>query len=122
MGEPRADVAMGLLPPESRRVRMDQPLNGGRLGFADAALAAQPANGITMSTPSTRSDHRASASSRETAVAFVIDAVESTGAATRNDFDIDRIVSTAHAMADDWNLETLQPTTFWRIASSFIKP
>ncbi|MER7449526.1 hypothetical protein ABZ894_04875 [Nocardia beijingensis] len=54
-------------------------------------------------------------------MAYVIDAVESTGAATRHDFDIDRIVSTAHAMADDWDLEALQPATFWRIASSFIK-
>jgi len=122
VGEPRADVAMGLLPPDVRGVRMDQPLHGGRLGIAEAALADQPANGITtMSTPSTRSGQRSTAYSRETAVAFVIDAVESTGAATRHDFDIDRIVTTAHAMADDWDLEALQPDTFWRIASSFIK-
>ncbi|MFC4128185.1 hypothetical protein [Nocardia rhizosphaerae] len=59
--------------------------------------------------------------SRETAVAFVIDAVESTGAATRNDFDIDRIVSTAHELADDWDLQTLTPDTFWRIASGCIR-
>jgi hypothetical protein len=99
---------------------MDQPLYGGRLGVADAALAYQPANGTTMSTPASPG-HRTTAVSRETAVAFVIHAVESTGAATRNDFDIDRIVSTAHAMADDWDLEALQPATFWRIASTFIK-
>ncbi|MFC4372686.1 hypothetical protein ACFO5K_01130 [Nocardia halotolerans] len=59
--------------------------------------------------------------SRETAVAFVIDAVESTGAATRNDFDIDRIVSTAHEMADDWDLQVLAPDTFWRIAAGCIR-
>ncbi|MFQ6329001.1 MULTISPECIES: hypothetical protein [unclassified Nocardia] len=100
---------------------MDQPLHGGRLGIADAALADQPANGTNMSTPSSRSGQRPAALTRETAVAFVIHAVESTGAATRHDFDIDRIVTTAHAMADDWDLEVLQPDAFWRIASTFIK-
>ncbi|MGV9543547.1 hypothetical protein [Nocardia beijingensis] len=74
-----------------------------------------------MSTLPARSGHTDTTFSRETAMAYVIDAVESTGAATRHDFDIDRIVSTAHAMADDWDLEALQPATFWRIASSFIK-
>ncbi|MBH0779183.1 hypothetical protein [Nocardia bovistercoris] len=74
-----------------------------------------------MSTTSAFKSPRTIAYSRETAVAFVIDAVESTGAATRNDFDIDRIVSIAHAMADDWDMNALQPSTFWRIASSFIK-
>ncbi|MFD3747791.1 hypothetical protein [Nocardia sp. NPDC058633] len=59
--------------------------------------------------------------SRESAVAFVIDAVESTGAATRNDFDIDRIVTTAHELADDWDLQTLTPDTFWRIAAGCIR-
>ncbi|GGK34912.1 hypothetical protein [Nocardia camponoti] len=59
--------------------------------------------------------------SRETAVAFVIDAVESTGAATRNDFDIDRIVSTAHDLADDWDLQMLAPDAFWRIAAGCIR-
>ncbi|MFC9894881.1 hypothetical protein ACFVMC_14435 [Nocardia sp. NPDC127579] len=74
-----------------------------------------------MSTLPAHSGHRKAAHSRDTAVAFVIDAVESTGAATRNDFDIDRIVSTAHAMADDWDMNVLQPSTFWRIASICIK-
>ncbi|WP_069160860.1 hypothetical protein [Nocardia altamirensis] len=74
-----------------------------------------------MSTQSARSGHRNTAYSRETAVAFVIDAVESTGAATRDDFDIDRIVTTAHDVVDDWDIQALQPATFWRIASSFIK-
>ncbi|MFI9508544.1 hypothetical protein [Nocardia sp. NPDC052566] len=110
-----------MLPPDTKGVRMDQPLPGGRLGIAEAALADHPVNGTNMSTPSTRSDHRGSTFSRETAVAFVIDAVESTGAATRHDFDIERIVSTAHAVVDDWDFNTLQPAMFWRIASSCIK-
>lgn len=59
--------------------------------------------------------------SRETATCFVIDAVESTGAATRDDFDIDRIVTTAHALVNDWDFDTMQPETFWRIASSCIR-
>ncbi len=100
---------------------MEQPLTGGRFGSADTALADQPANGRHMNTSSARSGHTNTAFSRETAVAYVIHAVESTGAATRHDFDIERIVTTAHAMADDWDLEALQPATFWRIASSFIK-
>ncbi|MEV0432174.1 MULTISPECIES: hypothetical protein [unclassified Nocardia] len=73
----------------------------GRFGLADRAAVTHP--------------------SRETAVAFVIDAVESTGAATRNDFDIERIVTTAHELADDWDLQVLTPDTFWRIASGCIR-
>ncbi|MFJ2666932.1 hypothetical protein ACIO14_21550 [Nocardia fluminea] len=78
----------------------------GRYGLADRAATDHPGTGRW---------------SRESAVAFVIDAVESTGAATRNDFDIDRIVATAHALADDWDLQTLTPDTFWRIAAGCIR-
>lgn len=78
----------------------------GRSGLADLAAATH-----AETTPW----------SRESAVAFVIDAVESTGAATRNDFDIDRIVTTAHDLADDWDLQTLTPDTFWRIAAGCIR-
>lgn len=60
-------------------------------------------------------------STRETAVEFVIDAIESTGAATRDDFDIDQIVTTVHALADDWDFRSLQADTFWRVASTFIR-
>ena len=74
-----------------------------------------------MNTTSAVTDHRNTASSRETAVAFVIDAVESTGAATRHDFDVDQIVTIAHSMVDDWDLTALQPVAFWRIASTLIK-
>lgn len=81
---------------------MNQPINLSRLGFADRNQPAQTY-------------------SRETATAFVIGQVESTGAATRYDFDIDRIVTTAHGMVNDWDLHSLQPEAFWRIASSFIR-
>ncbi|MEU4651392.1 hypothetical protein [Nocardia fluminea] len=80
--------------------------NTTRYGLADRAAADHPGTGRWT---------------RESAVAFVIDAVESTGAATRNDFDIDRIVTTAHALADDWDLQTLTPDTFWRIAAGCIR-
>ena len=82
---------------------MNQPLDLGRLGIID------------------RNRTERNVYSRETATRFVIDAVESTGAATRDDFDVERIVSTAHAMVNDWNFTSLQPETFWRIASSCIK-
>ncbi|WP_029932312.1 hypothetical protein [Nocardia otitidiscaviarum] len=81
---------------------MNQPINLSRLGFADDSRHEQ---------------HY----SRESATAFVIDKVESTGAATRYDFDIERIVTTAHAMVNDWDLHLMQPEAFWRIASSFIR-
>lgn len=81
---------------------MNQPINLSRLGFAD----------------NSRTEH---SYSRETATAFVIDKVESTGAATRYDFDVERIVTTAHAMVNDWDLHVMQPEAFWRIASSFIR-
>ncbi|MEV6061373.1 hypothetical protein ACIA5E_01430 [Nocardia asteroides] len=78
----------------------------GRYGLADRAAKNHPVTARC---------------SRETAVAYVIDAVESTGAATRNDFDIDRIVTTAHELADDWDLQLLAPDTFWRIAAGCIR-
>ncbi|WP_181698107.1 hypothetical protein [Nocardia sp. GTS18] len=53
---------------------------------------------------------------------FVIDQVESTGAATRNDFDIDRIVSTAHDQIGDWDIRSMSGTAFWRIVSCCIRP
>ncbi|MFI5776547.1 hypothetical protein [Nocardia sp. NPDC051570] len=82
---------------------MNQPMDLGRLGIMDRNRTEQHSY------------------SRETATRFVIDAVESTGAASRDDFDIDRIVTTAHAMVNDWDLHAMQPEAFWRIASSCIK-
>ncbi|MCA2208669.1 hypothetical protein [Nocardia rosealba] len=52
----------------------------------------------------------------------MIDQVESTGAATRNDFDIDRIVSTAHDQIGDWDIRSMSGTAFWRIVSCCIRP
>ncbi|QIS19682.1 hypothetical protein F6W96_16685 [Nocardia terpenica] len=82
---------------------MNQPMDLGRLGIMDRNRTEQHIY------------------SRETATRFVIDAVESTGAATRDDFDIDRIVTTAHAMVNDWDFHAMQPEAFWRIASSCIR-
>ncbi len=82
---------------------MNQPLDLGRIGIID------------------RNRIEPNIYSRETATRFVIDAVESTGAATRDDFDVERIVTTAHAMVNDWNFTSLQPDAFWRIASTYIK-
>lgn len=100
---------------------MQQPLPSGRFAIADPAPAARTANGIDMSTISARGGQRIQAPTRESAVEFVIDAIESTGAATRYDFDIDQIVTHVHALADDWDFTSLQRATFWRVASSFIK-
>jgi hypothetical protein len=82
---------------------MNQPLDLGRIGIMDVSRAEK------------------NLCSRETATCFVIDAVESTGAATRDDFDIERIVTTAHALVNDWDFRSLQPDAFWRIASSCIR-
>ncbi|WP_187683594.1 hypothetical protein [Nocardia wallacei] len=82
---------------------MNQPMGLGRLGLIDRGRAEE---------------HNYS---RETATRFVINAVESTGAATRDDFDIDRIVTTAHAQVNDWDFHSMHPEAFWRIASSFIR-
>lgn len=58
---------------------------------------------------------------RDTATRFVIERVESTGAATQDDFDIDMIVTTAHQQTNDWNLQAMPSADFWRIASICIK-
>lgn len=103
----------------------ESPAGPARFGTGPATLdpapIGKPANGIDMTTFGVRSGRPLSDSTRETAVEFVIDAIESTGAATRDDFDIDQIVSTAHALADDWDFRLLQPDTFWRVASTFIR-
>ncbi|MFC3965002.1 hypothetical protein [Nocardia jiangsuensis] len=102
---------------------MNPPLHGERDGAAGIALADGPANGLIMNTFSARYGQQAAMiGTRESATAYVIHAVESTGAATRADFDIDRIVSTAHALSEDWEVEALQPDTFWRIAATCLTP
>ncbi|MCC3315958.1 hypothetical protein [Nocardia africana] len=65
-----------------------------------------------------RAGSRLSGHSREVAKRFVIDKVESTGAATRDDFDIDLIVTTVHQQTDDWNFQAMPASAFWRIVSN----
>ena len=120
MSEPTKTFASGLLP----QLR-DSPGGPNHFGSSttrmDPVPIGQPANGIDMSTFGVRDGSLRAGSSRETAVEFVIDALESTGAATRDDFDIDQIVTTVHALSDDWDFRSLQPDTFWRVASTFIR-
>jgi hypothetical protein len=59
--------------------------------------------------------------SHDTAVAYVIQALEATGCATRADFNVDAIVGVSHAIADSWDFETIEPEIFWRIVSGFMK-
>lgn len=59
--------------------------------------------------------------SRESATAFVIDAVEATGAASRQDFDIGAIVTVSHVIAECWDFSSMEQEIFWRIASQFMK-
>ncbi|WP_231386771.1 hypothetical protein [Nocardia sp. BMG111209] len=86
-----------------RGVHMNQPMDLGRIGIMNFSRTDNYNN------------------SRETATRFVIDAVESTGAASRDDFDIDRIVTTAHGLVNDWDFQGMQPEAFWRIASTCIR-
>ncbi|MET8794974.1 hypothetical protein ABZV91_00685 [Nocardia sp. NPDC004568] len=120
MSEPTTPFASGLLP----HLR-ESPANPTRFATTpariDPAPIGKPANGIDMTTFGLHSGHPLGDSTRESAVEFVIDAIESTGAATRDDFDIDQIVTTAHALADDWDFRSLRPDTFWRVASTFIR-
>lgn len=58
---------------------------------------------------------------RDTATAYVIDAIEATGAASRWDFDINAIVTVSHAVAEGWDFSSMEEEIFWRIASRFMK-
>ncbi|NUS43243.1 MAG: hypothetical protein HOQ24_06095 [Mycobacteriaceae bacterium] len=58
---------------------------------------------------------------RDTATAYVIDAIEATGAASRHDFDIGAIVTVSHAVAECWGFSSIEQEIFWRIASHFMK-
>lgn len=60
-------------------------------------------------------------SSRESATAYVIDAIEAKGAASRQDFDISAIVTVSHAVAECWDFSSIESEIFWRIASHFMK-
>lgn len=58
---------------------------------------------------------------RESATAFVINALEAKGAASRDDFNVGAIVTVSHAVAESWDFSTIDQTTFWRIAAQFLK-
>lgn len=58
---------------------------------------------------------------RDSATAYVIDAIEATGAASRHDFDIPAIVTVSHAVAECWDFSSIEQEIFWRIASHFMK-
>ena len=121
MSEPMTQLANGSMPHLRKSPTEDAPLFGSSNPRRDTTPVNRPANGIDMSAYGVRNAPAGTDSTRETAVEFVIDAVESTGAATRDDFDIDQIVTTVHALADDWDFRALQPDTFWRVASTFMK-
>ncbi len=56
-----------------------------------------------------------------TATAYVITALEAKGTATRDDFDIPAIVTVTHGLAETWDFHSVDPTTFWNVAATFIK-
>lgn len=58
---------------------------------------------------------------RETAVAYVITALEAKGTATRDDFDVTGIVTTSRAIAESWDLAAMEQSLFWQIAASHLK-
>lgn len=59
--------------------------------------------------------------SRDSARVYVAEAVESQGAASRDDFDIDAITAAAYALADTWDFSSIDRETFWLITSRFLK-
>ncbi|MFI6041275.1 hypothetical protein ACIA8C_06550 [Nocardia sp. NPDC051321] len=60
--------------------------------------------------------------SLESATAYVIEALEAKGTATRYDFDVSGIVAESHAIANGWNFRTIEDTTFWGIVARFLRP
>jgi hypothetical protein len=65
--------------------------------------------------------HVSSHHTSESATAYVIAALEAKGTATREDFDVPGIVAASHAIAESWDLGSLERTTFWSIAASYIR-
>ncbi|QDP80003.1 Uncharacterised protein [Nocardia otitidiscaviarum] len=58
---------------------------------------------------------------RESAVAYVITALEAKGTATRDDFDVPGLVATSRAIAGSWDLEGMPPSLFWTLAASHLR-
>ncbi|MEV6065877.1 hypothetical protein AB0L82_04920 [Nocardia sp. NPDC052001] len=59
--------------------------------------------------------------SRERATAYVIEALEAKGTATRDDFDVPGIVATSHAITEGWDFSEMERSLFWNIAASYLK-
>ncbi|PXX64305.1 hypothetical protein DFR70_105490 [Nocardia tenerifensis] len=59
--------------------------------------------------------------SLESATAYVIEALEAKGTATRYDFDVSGIVAESHAVANSWDFRTIENATFWGIAARFLR-
>ncbi|MGS2811335.1 hypothetical protein [Nocardia sp. MW-W600-9] len=58
---------------------------------------------------------------RESAIAYVISALEAKGTATRDDFDVAGIVTAFRDIADGWDFHLMERETFWRIASTYLR-
>ncbi|MFD6157778.1 hypothetical protein ACFWF7_30745 [Nocardia sp. NPDC060256] len=59
--------------------------------------------------------------SLESATAYVIEALEAKGTATRYDFDVPGIVAESHAIANGWDFRAIEDTTFWGTVARFLK-
>ncbi|GAB3208336.1 hypothetical protein ACWCW7_33060 [Nocardia tengchongensis] len=57
----------------------------------------------------------------ETATAYVIEALEAKGTATREDFDVTEIVSTTHNITQTWDFRAVDRGRFWGIAATFLR-
>lgn len=58
---------------------------------------------------------------RESAIAYVVSALESKGTATRDDFDVAGLVAAFGELIDGWDVGLLERETFWRIASTYLR-
>ncbi|WP_405484596.1 hypothetical protein [Nocardia sp. NBC_00511] len=57
----------------------------------------------------------------ESATAYVIEALEAKGAASRTDFDVPGIVTTTHNLTGTWDFHALDRRRFWGIAATFLR-
>jgi hypothetical protein len=57
---------------------------------------------------------------RESAMSYVVEALEAKGSASRRDFDVDAILAVSHAVADGWDFTVIEDAIFWRIAARFM--
>lgn len=59
--------------------------------------------------------------SRESAIAYVVTAVEAKGTATRDDFNVPAIVAASRAIAESWDFGAMEKSLFWNIAASNLR-